>query len=33
MPDIELTEEPSIQVNNFLHGINRMPIRWTPKSA
>jgi cytochrome P450 len=33
MPDIELTEAPSIQVNNFLHGINRMPIRWTPKSA
>jgi cytochrome P450 len=30
MPDIELTAEPSIQVNNFLHGINRMPVKWTP---
>jgi cytochrome P450 len=30
MPDIELAGETAIQVNNFMHGVNRMPVRWTP---
>jgi cytochrome P450 len=33
MPDIEMTEPPSVQINNFMHGINRMPVRWTPPRA
>jgi cytochrome P450 len=30
MPDIELAGEPQFQVNNFIHGVQRLPVRWTP---
>jgi cytochrome P450 len=30
MPDITLAAEPEIQINNFMHGVHAMPVRWTP---
>ncbi|MGH8999375.1 MAG: cytochrome P450, partial [Acidimicrobiia bacterium] len=30
MPDIHLTGEPEIQVNNFMHGVHSQPVAWTP---
>ena len=30
IPDITLTEGYEIQVNNFMHGVHAMPVRWTP---
>ena len=30
IPDIQLTAPPVIQVNNFMHGVHAMPVRWTP---
>jgi cytochrome P450 len=30
MPDIDLAAEPEMQINNFLHGVNKMQVRWTP---
>jgi cytochrome P450 len=30
MPDIEVTGEPEMQLNNFIHGVHRVPVRWTP---
>jgi cytochrome P450 len=29
MPDIRLAGEPEIQVNNFMHGVHALPVRWT----
>lgn len=33
IPDIELTGEPDYQVNNFIHGVHSLPVRWTPPSS
>lgn len=33
MPDITLAADPVYQVNNFLHGVARLPVRWTPPVA
>ena len=30
MPDIQLDGEPTHQINNFMHGVASMPVRWTP---
>ncbi|MCV7343060.1 cytochrome P450 [Mycolicibacterium rhodesiae] len=30
MPDIAVTEEPSMLLSAFIHGIKRMPVSWTP---
>lgn len=30
MPDIQLAGEPTHQINNFMHGVAAMPVRWTP---
>ena len=30
VPDIEATEEPAILLSNFIHGIKRLPVAWTP---
>lgn len=30
IPDIEITEQPHYQINNFIHGVHAMPVRWTP---
>ncbi|HEX4106624.1 MAG TPA: cytochrome P450 [Solirubrobacteraceae bacterium] len=30
MPDFEMAGEPVFQVNNFMHGVQRLPVRWTP---
>jgi cytochrome P450 len=30
IPDITLTAGYEIQVNNFMHGVHAMPVRWTP---
>ena len=32
IPDITLTAEPDFQVNNFIHGVHSLPVRWTPPS-
>ena len=29
-PDIVVTEEPARLLSAFLHGIKRLPVRWTP---
>ena len=29
MPDLTVAGEPVYQVNNFLHGVARLPVRWT----
>jgi cytochrome P450 len=33
IPDIELAAEPERLCSNFINGIKRMPVRFTPKSA
>ncbi|MEA2346719.1 MAG: hypothetical protein QOG62_506 [Thermoleophilaceae bacterium] len=33
MPDIVLDGDFTGQVNNFMHGVHAMPVRWTPSSA
>lgn len=33
IPDIELTGEPDYQVNNFIHGVHSLPVRWTPPAG
>jgi hypothetical protein len=33
IPDIELTGEPDYQINNFIHGIHDLPVKWTPPSS
>jgi cytochrome P450 len=30
VPDITVTGEPDFQVNNFIHGVHALPVRWTP---
>ena len=30
IPDITVTGEPDFQVNNFIHGVHALPVRWTP---
>jgi len=30
VPDIEATDEPAILLSNFIHGIKRVPVAWTP---
>ena len=30
IPDITLTGEPDFQLNNFVHGVHSLPVRWTP---
>jgi cytochrome P450 len=30
IPDITLAGEPEFQINNFIHGVHAMPVRWTP---
>ncbi|GAY16940.1 cytochrome P450 [Mycobacterium sp. shizuoka-1] len=30
IPDIEVTEEPSMLLSAFIHGIKRLPVSWTP---
>ncbi|APE14846.1 cytochrome P450 [Mycolicibacterium pallens] len=30
MPDIAVTEEPSMLLSAFIHGIKRLPVSWTP---
>jgi cytochrome P450 len=30
MPDIVVDGEPELQINNFIHGVHRLPVRWTP---
>jgi cytochrome P450 len=30
MPDITMAGDPVYQVNNFMHGVHAMPVRWTP---
>ncbi|HYF26030.1 MAG TPA: cytochrome P450 [Baekduia sp.] len=32
MPDIDLAGDPEFQVGNFLHGVHRLPVRWTPSA-
>jgi len=29
MPDMTLAGEPEIQINNFMHGVHAMPVRWS----
>jgi cytochrome P450 len=29
MPDIALAGPPDMQVNNFMHGVHHLPVRWT----
>jgi cytochrome P450 len=33
MPDLMVVGEPEYQVGNFLHGVHRLPIRWTPPAG
>lgn len=33
IPDIEITAEPDFQINNFIHGVHAMPVRWTPPQS
>jgi len=30
VPDLEAAEEPAILLSNFIHGIKRLPVAWTP---
>ena len=30
IPDITLAGEPDFQLNNFVHGVHSLPVRWTP---
>jgi cytochrome P450 len=30
MPDLTVSGEPEMQVNNFIHGVHALPVRWTP---
>jgi cytochrome P450 len=30
IPDIAVTEEPSMLLSAFIHGIKRLPVSWTP---
>jgi len=30
IPDIVVTEEPSMLLSSFIHGIKRLPVSWTP---
>ena len=30
IPDIEVAGDIGFQVNNFMHGVHHMPVRWTP---
>jgi cytochrome P450 len=30
LPDIEVTGEPAMLQSNFIHGIKRMPVQFTP---
>jgi predicted transposase YbfD/YdcC len=30
IPDIAVTEEPSMLLSSFIHGIKRLPVGWTP---
>lgn len=29
MPDLRVDGEPELQVNNFIHGVHRLPVRWS----
>jgi cytochrome P450 len=31
MPDIRVVGEPELQLNNFIHGVHSVPVRWTPR--
>jgi cytochrome P450 len=33
MPDITLDGPPEMQINNFIHGVHTLPVRWTPSTA
>ncbi len=33
IPDITVTGEPDFQVNNFIHGVHALPVRWTPPTT
>lgn len=33
IPDIALAAEPEIQINNFMHGVHAMPVKWTPPAS
>ena len=33
IPDITLTAEPDYQINNFIHGIHDLPVKWTPPTT
>ena len=33
LPDIEITAQPDMLQSNFIHGIKRMPCRFTPVTA
>jgi hypothetical protein len=30
LPDIDVCGEPSYTVNTFFHGVNHLPVRFTP---
>lgn len=30
VPDLAVTEEPAMLLSSFIHGIKRLPVRWTP---
>lgn len=32
IPDIVATEEPAMLLSAFIHGIKKLPVRWTPPS-
>ncbi|MCV7226328.1 cytochrome P450 [Mycolicibacterium komossense] len=31
IPDIRVTDEPARLLSSFIHGIKRLPVRWTPR--
>lgn len=33
IPDITLTGEPDFQINNFIHGVHALPVKWTPPTS
>ena len=33
LPDIEVVGEPTFSTSNFFHGVNAMPVRFTPEPA
>ncbi len=33
LPDLEVSGEPVFSTGNFFHGVNRMPVRFTPETG